>query len=87
MLILQGLQDKVVPPQQAEAMVDALKKRNLPYTYLTFPEEGHGFRNAASQIAAQEAELSFFGQIFGFTPADAADPQFQAVEVAGGEFS
>ena len=85
MLILQGLQDKVVPPQQAEAMVDALKKRNLPYAYLTFPEEGHGFRNAASQIAAQEAELSFFGQIFGFTPADAANPQFQAVEVAGGD--
>lgn len=85
MLILQGLQDKVVPPQQAEAMVDALKKRNLPYAYLTFLEEGHGFRNAASQIAAQEAELSFFGQIFGFTPADAANPQFQAVEVAGGD--
>ena len=87
MLILQGLQDKVVPPQQAEAMVDALKKRNLPYAYLTFAEEGHGFRNASSQIAAQEAELSFFGQIFSFTPADASDPQFQAVEVAGGEFS
>ena len=85
MLILQGLQDKVVPPQQAEAMVDALKKRNLPYAYLTFPEEGHGFRNAASQIAAQEAELSFFGQIFSFTPADADDPEFQAVEVAGGD--
>ena len=84
MLILQGLQDKVVPPQQAEAMVDALKKRNLPYAYLTFPEEGHGFRNAASQIAAQEAELSFFGQIFGFTPADADDPEFQAAEVVGG---
>ena len=84
MLILQGLQDKVVPPQQAEAMVDALKKRNLPYAYLTFPEEGHGFRNAASQIAAQEAELSFFGQIFGFTPADAADSEFRAVEVVGG---
>ena len=81
MLILQGLQDKVVPPQQAEVMVDALKKQNLPYAYLTFPDEGHGFRNAASQIAAQEAELSFFGQIFGFAPADAADPQFQAVEV------
>ena len=84
MLILQGLQDKVVPPQQAEAMVDALKKRNLPYAYLTFAEEGHGFRNAASQIAAQEAELSFFGKIFGFTPADAADSEFQAVEVVGG---
>ena len=84
MLILQGLQDKVVPPQQAEAMVDALKKRNLPYAYLTFPEEGHGFRNAASQIAAQEAELSFFGQIFDFTPADADDPEFHAAEVVGG---
>ena len=81
MLILQGLQDRVVPPQQAEVMVDALKKQNLPYAYLTFPDEGHGFRNAASQIVAQEAELSFFGQIFGFAPADAADPQFQAVEV------
>ena len=81
MLILQGLLDAVVPPQQAEVMVDALKKQNLPYAYLAFPDEGHGFRNAASQIAAQEAELSFFGQIFGFNPADAADPQFQAVEV------
>ena len=81
MLILQGLLDKVVPPQQAEAMADALKKRGLPYAYLTFAEEGHGFRNASSQIAAQEAELSFFGQIFGFTPADAADPQFRAAEV------
>ena len=81
MLILQGLLDTVVPPQQAEVMVDALKKRGLPYAYLAFADEGHGFRNAASQIAAQEAELSFFGQIFGFTPADAADPQFQAVEV------
>ena len=87
MLILQGLQDKVVPPLQAEAMVDALKKRNLPYAYLTFPEEGHGFRNAASQIAAQEAELSFFGKIFGFTPADAADSEFQAVEVVGGSLA
>lgn len=83
MLILQGLQDKVVPPQQAEAMADALKKRNLPYAYLTFAAEGHGFRNAASQIAAQEAELSFFGQIFGFTPADAADPDFNHAEVMG----
>ena len=76
MLILQGLLDKVVPPQQAEVMVEALKKQNLPYAYLTFADEGHGFRNAASQIAAQEAELSFFGQIFGFDAADAADPEF-----------
>ena len=85
MLILQGLQDKVVPPQQAKVMVDALKKQNLPYAYRTFADEGHGFRNASSQIAAQEAELSFFGQIFGFTPADATDGEFQEVTVSRGE--
>lgn len=85
MLILQGLQDKVVPPQQAKVMVDALKKQNLPYAYRTFADEGHGFRNASSQIAAQEAELSFFGQIFGFTPADATDSEFQEVTVSRGE--
>ncbi len=83
MLILQGEQDKVVPPEQAELMVKALQKRKLPYAYLTFPDEGHGFRLARSQIKAREAELSFFGQIFGFVPADASDPNFAAVEISG----
>lgn len=83
MLILQGEQDKVVPPEQAELMVAALKKRGLPYGYLTFADEGHGFRHARSQIRAREAELSFFGQIFGFAPADEADPDFEGVEISG----
>ena len=86
MLIMQGELDKVVPPAQAELMVKALAQQQLPYAYLTFPDEGHGFRNAHSQVRAREAELSFFGQIFGFVPADAAEPGFAHVEIVGQQY-
>lgn len=59
-LILQGLDDKVVPPSQAEAMVAALKAKNLPYEYITFEGEGHGFRKPETIIKAFEAELEFY---------------------------
>ncbi|GAA4357125.1 S9 family peptidase [Kangiella marina] len=61
-LILQGLEDKVVPPNQAEAMVEALKEKGLPYEYITFEGEGHGFRKPDTIIRAFEAELSFYQQ-------------------------
>lgn len=73
LLILQGLDDKVVPPSQAELIVGALERRGTPYTYLAFEGEGHGFRKAESLRRTYEAELSFLGQIFGFEPADELD--------------
>lgn len=73
-IFLQGLDDKVVPPNQAEAMVAALRAKGLPVAHVTFAGEGHGFRGAEAIKRAFEAELSFFGQIFGFTPAGEFEP-------------
>ncbi len=69
MLVLQGDSDPVVPPDQAEALVAALESNGLPYAYLLFEGEQHGFRGAEAIVAAAEAEFSFLGQIFGFKPA------------------
>jgi len=73
-LILQGAEDRIVPPAQAEQIVDALWERRIPHAYLLFPGEDHGFRSAANIIRSFEAELSFYGQVFGFTPADDIEP-------------
>jgi dipeptidyl aminopeptidase/acylaminoacyl peptidase len=70
MILLQGLEDAVVPPSQAEAMVDALRRGGVPFAYLPFAGEQHGFRQAATIERAAEAELYFYGRIFGFEPAD-----------------
>lgn len=69
-VFLQGLEDKVVPPNQAEAMVAALRKKGVPVAYIAFEGEQHGFRKSATIERAIEAELSFYGQVFGFAPAD-----------------
>jgi dipeptidyl aminopeptidase/acylaminoacyl peptidase len=68
-IFLQGLDDKVVPPNQAEAMVAALDAKGLPVAYVAFEGEGHGFRKSENIIRALEAELVFYGRIFGFEPA------------------
>jgi dipeptidyl aminopeptidase/acylaminoacyl peptidase len=73
-LILQGADDKVVPPSQAEAIVEALRANGIPHGYLLFEGEGHGFRGEAAIRRSFEAELSFLGQVFGFEPADAPEP-------------
>jgi dipeptidyl aminopeptidase/acylaminoacyl peptidase len=73
-LILQGAEDRVVPPAQAEQIVDALWEKRLPHAYLLFPGEDHGFRSAENIVRAFEAELSFYGQVFGFEPADRVEP-------------
>ncbi|HEV8249490.1 MAG TPA: S9 family peptidase [Gaiellaceae bacterium] len=78
LLLLQGLDDRVVPPSQAELMVEALERKGVPYAYLTFEGEGHGFRRSDSQRRALEAVVSFVGQVFGFEPAD----ELQPLEVA-----
>lgn len=67
-LLLQGLLDPVVPPEQAELFRDAMISKGIPHAYLAFPDESHGFRQPANQITAREAELSFYGQVFGFEP-------------------
>jgi dipeptidyl aminopeptidase/acylaminoacyl peptidase len=73
-ILLQGLEDKVVPPSQAEIMIDALRAKALPFAYVAFPTEGHGFREAANIQRSIEAELFFYSRIFGFTPADGIAP-------------
>jgi dipeptidyl aminopeptidase/acylaminoacyl peptidase len=70
MILLQGELDRVVPPEQAEAMVAALDARRIPHAYVRFADEDHGFRKAENLVRALECELSFFGQVFGFEPAD-----------------
>jgi dipeptidyl aminopeptidase/acylaminoacyl peptidase len=70
MLVLQGAEDEVVPPAQAEVMVEALRAKGLPYAYLSFAGEQHGFRMAETIRTATEAELSFYCQILGIEPGD-----------------
>ena len=74
MIVLQGLDDEIVPPNQAELMVDALQDKGLPVAYLTFEGEQHGFRQAANIRRALEAELYFYSCVFGFTLADDIEP-------------
>jgi dienelactone hydrolase len=73
-LFFQGLEDKVVPPNQAEMMVDALKEKGTPVAYVTFPQEQHGFRQAANIKRALTGEFYFYAQIFGFQPAESIEP-------------
>jgi dipeptidyl aminopeptidase/acylaminoacyl peptidase len=73
-LVMQGLDDRVVPPSQAEAIVDALAANGIPHAYLAFEGEGHGFRGAAAIRRSLEAELSFLAQVFGYEPADQLEP-------------
>jgi dipeptidyl aminopeptidase/acylaminoacyl peptidase len=74
LIILQGAEDPVVPPNQAHMILSALKAKGVPVAYLEFPGEGHGFRRAEHIIRAKEAELYFYGRVFGFTPADPIEP-------------
>lgn len=73
-IVLQGLDDKVVPPAQAEELVAALDRRGIPHAYLPFAGEGHGFRQRDNIRRALEAELSFYAQVFGFSLADEVEP-------------
>jgi len=74
MILLQGTDDVVVPPNQAQSMADALRAKGLPVALLMFEGEGHGFRQQANIARALEAELYFYGRIFGFTSADPLEP-------------
>jgi dipeptidyl aminopeptidase/acylaminoacyl peptidase len=71
LIVLQGLEDEVVPPNQAEMIVAALRAKGVPVAYVAFEGEQHGFRQAANIRRALESELSFYAQVFGFTLPDA----------------
>ena len=73
LILFQGLDDKVVPPNQSQAMFDALNEKGLPVAYITFAGESHGFRRAENIQRALEAELYFYAKVFGFAE-DAATP-------------
>ena len=66
-IFFQGLADTVVPPAQAEKMVAALQAKGIPVTYMQFPEEGHGFRQAETSERALTAELTFYREVFGIS--------------------
>lgn len=74
LLLLQGLEDKVVPPNQSETMLAAVRQKGLPVAYLPFEGEQHGFRRAETIQRSLEAELYFYGRVFGFEPADQIAP-------------
>jgi dipeptidyl aminopeptidase/acylaminoacyl peptidase len=73
-IFFQGLDDKVVPPEQALTMTQALRDKHLPVAYLPFEGEGHGFRKSETVKRALEAELYFYGKIFSF-PTDKSLPE------------
>ena len=74
LILFQGLEDKVVPPNQSEMMAAAARRKGLPVAYVPFEGEQHGFRKAENIIRSLEAELFFYGAVFGFTPADTIAP-------------
>ncbi|GAB3600763.1 S9 family peptidase [Microbacterium tumbae] len=65
-LLLQGADDRVVPPSQSERVRDALAERGIAHEYVVYPGEGHGFRSAGTIVDALERELAFLGRVFGF---------------------
>jgi len=70
MVILQGSEDPIVPPNQAHLMAKKLKENDIPHALIEFSDEGHGFRKAPNITKAIESELAFFAQIFNFEPFD-----------------
>jgi dipeptidyl aminopeptidase/acylaminoacyl peptidase len=74
LILFQGLEDKIVPPNQSEMMANAVRQKGLPVAYLTFEGEQHGFRKASTIVRCLEAELFFYGVVFGFQPKDRIEP-------------
>ncbi len=73
-ILFQGLEDKVVPPSQAETFIEVCRQKGLPYAYVPFQGEQHGFRQDKNIRRAKEAELYFLSRIFGFETADKIEP-------------
>ncbi len=73
-IFFQGLEDKVVPPNQAEAMVEALRQKGVPVAYVAFEGEQHGFRRAENIKRALDGELYFYSRVFKFDLAEPVEP-------------
>jgi len=82
-LLLQGLDDPVVPPQQSESIAADLAAHGIRHGYIAFGGESHGFRKADSMVVSLESELSFYGQILGFAPPDV--PELKLTDGGNGE--
>ena len=76
-IFFQGLKDKVVPPNQAKMMFDAIKAKGLPVAYIAFEQEAHGFRIAENIKKALDSEFYFYARVFGFEPAE----EIEAIEI------
>jgi dipeptidyl aminopeptidase/acylaminoacyl peptidase len=74
MILFQGLEDKIVPSNQAELMLDALRKKGLPVAYVPFEGEQHGFRKAENIKRSLDGELYFYSRVFNFALADPVEP-------------
>lgn len=79
LLLLQGLEDKVVPPNQSEMIFEALKDKGIPTAYVSFEGEGHGFRKSENIVTALNAELYFYSQVLGFNTAES----LPEIDIAG----
>ena len=84
LILFQGLDDQVVPPEQAEMMAEALRANQIPFAYLAFEGEQHGFRRAATIRRVYEAELWFYGKVLGFAPSDEIEPVKMGERVVAG---
>ena len=74
LILFQGLEDKVVPPNQSEMIFEAVKRKGIPVAYIAYPGEQHGFRRAEHIKRTLEAEAYFYSQVFGFPLADTVEP-------------
>lgn len=74
LILFQGSEDKIVPPEQSRTMYAAVKAKGLPVAYLEFEGEQHGFRKAENIKRALDGELYFYSRVFGFELADPVDP-------------
>lgn len=74
LILFQGLEDKVVPPNQSEKLFEALKSKGVPVAYVPFPGEAHGFRQAPNIKRSLDAELYFYSRVFDFELADTVEP-------------
>lgn len=73
-ILFQGLEDKVVPPEQSKKFYESVKKKGLPTAYVAFEGEQHGFRKAENLRRSVELELFFYSRVFGFEPGEAIEP-------------
>lgn len=80
-ILFQGLDDKVVPPNQSAMMADAVRQKGLKVKYLTFAGEQHGFRKAESMVRALEAELAFYRDVFGIPPEPGSRPRLPSISI------